>query len=144
MQRWLRMDFLDVAHDGWYFADRCAVLEHQGGDHSTRVDRAIGLGMLLALSKVDWNHGDRQSLLSDENTHAPRIGRACGLVELDRFVSHVKSPSLLIKVSVRGSELRAAVDAQGVAGNPAGFVGREEGDCSSNVIGRGHAFERLD
>jgi len=62
--------------------------------------------MLLTFAKIDWNQGDRQALLSEENTHAPRIGRACGLVELDRFVSHVKSPNLLINMSVRQSHRR--------------------------------------
>jgi len=30
------------------------------GNHSTRVDRPIGLGMLLTFSQDDWNQGDRQ------------------------------------------------------------------------------------
>jgi len=65
------MDFLDIAHDGRYFADGGAVLEHQGGNHSTRVDRPIGLGMLLTFAKIDWNLRNRQALLGEENAHAP-------------------------------------------------------------------------
>jgi len=41
------------------------------------------------------------------------------------------------------SELRAAVDTQRVASDPAGFVGSEEGDSASDVIRLGHALERL-
>src|SRR5882762_1550170 len=53
MERLLRMDFLDVAQNSRHFADRGTVLKHQRGDDATRIDRAIGIAMLLALPEVD-------------------------------------------------------------------------------------------
>jgi hypothetical protein len=34
----LRMDFLEIAQNRRHFTDGCAVLQHQGGNHSTRID----------------------------------------------------------------------------------------------------------
>src|ERR1700674_3965672 len=42
------------------------------------------------------------------------------------------------------SELRAAIDAQRIAGDPAGLIGSEKNNGSANVVWLGHALERLD
>src|SRR5260221_2451601 len=44
----------------------------------------------------------------------------------------------------RISELRAAIDTQGVAGYPAGLIRREESNRCSDVVGCSHPLERLD
>jgi hypothetical protein len=42
------------------------------------------------------------------------------------------------------SELRAAIDAQRIAGDPAGLIGSEKNNGGANVVWLGHALERLD
>src|SRR6202521_716859 len=74
VERCLWMDFLQVAQDGGYFTDRRAILDHQGGYDATWIDRAIRLGMLLALAEINGNQRNFEALLREEDAHAPRIG----------------------------------------------------------------------
>jgi hypothetical protein len=69
-----RMNFFNVPTDRRYFAYSGAVFQHQGRHDAARVDRAVGIGMLLAFAKIDCDEGNRDPLFGEEYTHAPRIG----------------------------------------------------------------------
>ena len=47
------MDFFNVPADRRYFAYGGAIFQHQGRHDAARVDRAVGVGMLLALAQID-------------------------------------------------------------------------------------------
>jgi hypothetical protein len=69
-----RMDFFNVPADRRHFAYGGAIFQHQGRHDAARVDRAVGVGMLLAFAKIDWDEGNRESLFGEEYAHATRIG----------------------------------------------------------------------
>jgi hypothetical protein len=51
------MNFFNVPADRRYFAYSGAVFQHEGRHDAARVDRAVGIGMLLALAKIDCDEG---------------------------------------------------------------------------------------
>src|SRR5258708_2126348 len=65
VQRYLRMDFLKIAQNRRYFTDGRAVLQYQGRNHSTRIDGAIRVGMLLTFAEIDRYERYRQTLFGE-------------------------------------------------------------------------------
>jgi hypothetical protein len=53
------MDFFNVPADRRHFAYGGAIFQHQGWYDAARVDRAVGVGMLLAFAKIDRDEGNR-------------------------------------------------------------------------------------
>src|ERR1700758_1706840 len=81
------MCFFNVPADHRHFANGGAIFQHQGRHDAARVDRAVGVGMLLAFAKIDRDESNRQSLFGEEYEHAPRIGRGLGVMEFHRASS---------------------------------------------------------
>jgi hypothetical protein len=74
-----------------FFAYGGAIFQHQRRHDAARVDRAVGVGMLLTFAKIDRDEGDRESLFGEKYAHAPRIGRDGGMIEFHRASSSDKN-----------------------------------------------------
>src|ERR1700704_3883930 len=83
---------IEITHDGRHLADGGAVLEHQGRHHAARVDRPVGLRVLLTLAQIDCDCGNRESFFGEKYAHAPRIRRGGGAVQLQGFGGHGRKP----------------------------------------------------
>ena len=68
------LDFFNVPADRRYLAYGGAIVQHQGRHDAARVDRAVGVGMLLAFAKIDCDERNCESLFGKEYAHAPQIG----------------------------------------------------------------------
>jgi hypothetical protein len=53
--------------------DRGAVRQSQCGHEASRIDSAVGIGVLLSLGEIDRHQGHRHSLFRYENANAARI-----------------------------------------------------------------------
>jgi hypothetical protein len=62
---------VEITHDRRHLADGGAILQYQGRHHAARVDRPVGRRVLLALAEVDSDERNLQTLLGQENPHAP-------------------------------------------------------------------------
>ena len=67
--------FIEITHDRRHLTDGSAILQHQSRHYPTRIDRSIGIRVLLAVAEVDSDERNLQAFLDKENPHAPRIRR---------------------------------------------------------------------
>ena len=123
------MRLFEITDDRRHFRDRRPVAENEGGHDAPWIDRRIGVRKLFPRAEIDRHEGHRYTLLGEVDPDAARVGRYVGLIEF-----HGRSP---------GSQLRAAADLDGVAGDPAGRIRRQEGHNVADVVGVANALQCL-
>src|SRR4029077_10125644 len=83
--------------NGQDFADRRPVLEHERRHEAARIDRAVGLRILLSVAEVDRHEGHCQSLLRQEDADAARIGRRGRMIEFQVICGHWSLRSTIVQ-----------------------------------------------
>ena len=80
-ERRLGVKRFDVAADGDGFGERRAIVEKERRNFLQRIDRRIGLLLVLMRHEVDVANGNRDVFLSQENANPPGIWRQRRIVE---------------------------------------------------------------
>ena len=80
-QRLRRKDLFEIAPDCRNLTDRSAVFQNECGYYASRIDRAVGIGVLLALGEINRCKRDSDAFLSEEDPNPPGVRRRGGMVE---------------------------------------------------------------
>lgn len=75
-QRRRRIDLFEIAPDCRNLTDRSTVFQNECGYDASRIDRAVGIGVLLAAGETDRFKGDSDALLSQEDPTRREFGDA--------------------------------------------------------------------
>ena len=78
-QRLRRIDLFEIAPDCRNLTDRRAVFQNECGYYASRIDRAVGIGVLLALGEINRCKRDSDAFLSEEDPNPPGVRRRGGM-----------------------------------------------------------------